>query len=270
MDWADHLLNLAALLLWLGFRGIGVGAQVAPVRSGLAGRLGCGLALLALLLGRAWFYWRVGAESRWIPWLDLGVTRIPFNSLILQRMCFYSLCSFAVWWGTFHCGLGVVSMLTNSRRASDPWAAWVAAQLGLFSRMPAVFKPVLPWGALTWIWLVARPHLVAIGVLLPSGQPDREWQQGVVLGATTLLAGVTFLVPILLLHFTSLVAHLGSGRWLEFTELVATRATRPLGWLPLTVGGVNLASLLLAAGILAGNWYAISGLGRLFCWLEVS
>lgn len=270
MDWADLLLNLVALPLWLGFRGIGVGSKVTPVRSGPATRLGCGLILLLLLGGRAWVYWRLGSESHWIPRLNLGITSIPFNSLMLHRMGIFSLCSFAVWWGTFHSGLNVVSLLTHSHRNSDPWAAWVAAQLGPFSRLPAVFKPLLPWGALTWLWLVARPHLVASGVLLPVGQPDREWQQGLVLGATTLLAGVTLLVPILLLHFTSLVAHLGSGRWLVFVELVARRATWPVGWLPLTLGGANLAPLLVAAGILAGNWFAIQGLGSLFRWLEVS
>jgi hypothetical protein len=270
VDWADHLLNFLALLLWLGFRGIGVGGRAVPVRSGVAARFACGLALVGLLLGRAWFYWRMGPDQRWIPWLNLGITRIPFNSLMLDRMVGYSLCSFAVWWGTFHCFLNVLSMLTNSRRNSDPWAAWVAAQLGPFSRLPAVFKPLLPWGALTWGWLVARPHLVAIGVMLPPHQPEREWQQGLVLGATTLLAGATLLAPILLLHFTSLMAHLGSGKWLGFAELVATRASRPISWLPLTVGGVDLAPLLLAVGLLVGNWFAISGLGRLFQWLEIS
>lgn len=270
MDWADHLLNFAALLLWLGFRGVGVGTHVRPVRASLAGRFGCGAALLVLLAARSWFYWRVGSELRWVPWLNLGVTTIPFNSLILQRMWIYSACSFAVWWGTFHCGLNLLSMLTHSRRDSDPWAAWVAAQLGLFSRLPAWFKPLLPGGALAWLWLIAQPHLTAIGVVPAPGQADRVWQQGLVLGGTTLIAGLAFLVPVLLIHFTNLVAHLGSGRWLAFTELVATRATRPIDWLPLKVDGVNLASGVLAAGLLVGNWFALSGLGRLFHWLEMT
>lgn len=270
MYWADHLLNFAALLLWLGFRGIGMGTPVTPVRAGLAGRLGWGTALVLLLGGRAWFYWRMGAELRWVPWLNLGVTAIPFNSLILQRMWVYSVCSFAVWWGTFHCGLNLLSMLTHSRRDKDPWAAWVAAQLGPFSRLPALFKPLLPWGVVALGWLAAQPRLTAIGVLACPVQADRVWQQGLVLGATTVVAGLTCLTPFLLIHFTNLIAHLGSGRWLASTELVATRATRPLRWLPLTIGGVDLASAVLATVLLVGNWFALSGLGRLFRWLEVT
>ncbi len=273
MQGLDPLLNLTGLALWLGWRGYQPVIQGRSARGNLvrlSGQLrsSCGLALLLLLFLRPWAYWRLGVERGWLPVLNLGVTAIPWNSLIFGRMVLYSLASYLVWWGALFAGLNVLSLASRPRRARNPWAAWVAATLGWFGRWPAPLKILLPWAAWGGLWAAARPWLAVMGVALPLADPARLWQQAALVGAMTVLVWPLAVVPLLLLQFLNQFVYLGEGAWWDFVEAVSRWALRPLGGLPLQAGRFDFAPAVGALAWGAAGWCGIGALGRLFLQLE--
>lgn len=270
MDWVDHLLNFAGLLLWLGFRGVGFEGRnqrlpASRVPSGAAGaQAPFALALLVLLAGRSWVYWRAGTQLDWVPHLNLGVVAVPFNSALWSRMIGYSVASFAVAWATFHCCLNCLSILTHASRGTNPWAAGVARQLGVYARLPAFLKVLVPWGLVAGGWVLAVPALVHMNVALPPAAPAVVWQQGLVLGAMTLLVWKFVLIPVLLVYQWQNYAYLGRGAWIDFVKLTGARALRPVGWLPLRLGQLDLTPACLAVAILGLTWWGQLQLERLF------
>ena len=81
----DFLLNLAALLLWLSWRGIGTEqasgpagtllANLRPAHRDQSGRRGYLLGLIGLLLGRAVVYRHFGPSFDWHPSWSPGPVR---------------------------------------------------------------------------------------------------------------------------------------------------------------------------------------------------
>jgi uncharacterized protein YggT (Ycf19 family) len=270
----DPLLNLTGLALWLGWRGYRPVIQERSLRGKLvrlSGQLrsSCGLALLLLLLLRSWAYWRAGVKYDWSPLLNLGVTAIPWNSLIFERMVAYSLASYLVWWGVLFAGLNVLSLASRSLRPRNPWAIWVTATLGWFGRWPTPLKILLPWVVWGGLWVAARPWLAVMGVALPATDPTRLWQQAAIMGAMTVLVWPLAIVPLLLLQFLNQFVYLGEGAWWEFVEAVSRWALRPFGWLPLQVGQFDFAPAVGALVWGAAGWFGIVALGFLFLQLDV-
>ncbi|MCP5518619.1 MAG: hypothetical protein H7A45_15315 [Verrucomicrobiales bacterium] len=270
MDWVDHLLNLAGLLLWLGFRGVGfdrpglsLAARTLP-RPPARFRVSFGLLLVLLLTVRSWVYWRAGTLLDWVPQLNLGVVSIPFNGAMLSRMALFSLGSFGVAWGVFHCGLSYLSLVSHADRQTNRWAAGIARQLGWYARVPGAFKVLIPWLLAAGGWYLAQPGLVALNVALPREAPAVVWQEGAVFGAMTLLVWKFTLVPVLLAQFLLPHAHVGRSAFLDFVQLSATRTLRPFAWFPGRVGEIHFTPALLAALVLVGTWWAQLRLETLF------
>lgn len=270
MDWVDHLLNLAGLLLWLGFRGVGferpgrnLAARTLP-RPPARFRWSFGLLLVVLLTVRSWIYWRAGTQLDWVPRLNLGVIAIPFNSAILSRMALFSAASFLVAWGIFHCGLSYLSLVSHADRQKNPWAAGVARQLGWYARLPGFLKVLVPWLLAATAWYVAQPGLAALGVALPARMPAALGQQAATFGAMTLLSWKFALVPVLLLYFIQPHTHLGRSPLLDFVKQCATRTLRPFAWFPGRLGEIDFTPALVAALVLAGTWWGQLQLEALF------
>ncbi len=270
MDWVDHLLNLAGLLLWLGFRGVGfqrpddrlTARTLRRPESGF--KLSFGVPLLLLLTLRSWIYWRAGLHLDWVPRLNLGVVAIPFNSALLGRMCLFSFCSFLLAWAVFYCCLGYLCLVSYDDRGKNVWAAGVARQLGWYGRSPVFFKIAVPWTLAAIVWYFAYPGLVALEVALPHAWPGTVWQQGFTVGAMSLVAWKFAIVPCLIIHFVQSYAYLGRGPFLDFVNGAADRTMRVFRWAPLRFGQLDFAPAVLATLVLVASWWAQLWLERLF------
>ncbi|MEI9963054.1 MAG: hypothetical protein WDM76_18655 [Limisphaerales bacterium] len=89
MGFIDFILNLAGLLLWVNWRSLPFDPFTKRTPATLVGTLRRAapsrfrrwhllLAIGALLLLRAVFYWQVGSAAHWTGRLDLGVTTLFF------------------------------------------------------------------------------------------------------------------------------------------------------------------------------------------------
>jgi len=273
------LLDLAGLLLWLGWRSTraartaGVASPyqsvlrpAQPVRSnGFLLLLGLGL----LLLARAWAYWRIGSELKWVPAVDLGVVRLPFNSIQPGRMLLFSLTSFGAFWTLFYLWLLLLSVVNQSVLDTDPLQRWVRRQLGWVDRWPSLLKVGVPPAALVGAWVLVHPQLIALGLAAPPQSTAHVWQQGIVFGAGAFLAWKYLIVAVLFLHVANSYLYLGnSPLWISLNG-TAQNLMRPLRWLPLRLGRIDLAPLVgMAATLLAFNFLE-RGLTHLFARLPL-
>src|SRR5471032_2570648 len=106
MGIVDFILNLAGLLLWANWRStlfdpvnkrkpatlVGALRRAAPTRFRHWHLL---VAIGALLVLRALFYWQIGSAAGWTGRLDLGATTIFSRNNLFGPMLLFSIFSFA-------------------------------------------------------------------------------------------------------------------------------------------------------------------------------
>jgi uncharacterized protein YggT (Ycf19 family) len=272
MNLADFLLNLAGLLLWVSWRSAGVAPAAStavpwmsrPSVSMPARRHWLLAALVGLLAVRAWFCWRIGMELDWIGSLDLGVIVLPFNSASLQRMLLYSALSFLVVLAVFYLWLLLLSMVNHRVGGALPLQRFVRQQLGWMDRWPAVLKLVGPWVLVAALWFAVNPLLVQLGMAAAPKSTTHCWQQGAVLGAGTILAWKYLVAFVLFLHVLNTYLYLGNHSFWSFINATAHNLLRPLRWLPLRLGRVDLAPVAGIAVVLFGLELGQRGLTWLF------
>ena len=278
MTWVHHLLNLAGLLLWFGWRA--GGERAADTRVGWPGvlkpaaqrRSGSWLwlaALLALLAVRSVIYWRVGSEVRWVPTLDLGVISLPFNSISWVRMAVYSAASFGVVLAVVHLWFLLLSVVNGSIPDLDPWQRRIRRHLGWCGHWPAVLRLVGPWGLAAGLWYGANPALVGWGMTAQPASAAHLVQQSLVVGAGIILAWKYVVLGVLLLSVLNTYLYLGNYSLWTFIAATAKRLLRPLAFLPLRIGQVDFGPVVGLAGAIAAFAAIEWGLHELFARLPL-
>jgi uncharacterized protein YggT (Ycf19 family) len=258
MSALDFILNLAALLLWLNWRaaprvvttppeapGPSLPRRVTPPR----GRWQYLLGLLSLLAARAVFYWRAGPPLHWIPGIPLGPVRIPFRSDFPGRMMLFSLFSFGATLGVFYLCLLALSWINAPVPDADPARRLVRRHLGVLDRFPNAAKLLLPMLVTILLWCALNPLLLSLE-LVPKGAPWRLLAQGAVIGVAVYLLLKFLVVGFLFLHLVHSYIYLGDYPFWQFVNTTARGLLRPLRWLPLRIGRVDLAPVAAAALVL--------------------
>jgi uncharacterized protein YggT (Ycf19 family) len=275
MNVVDLLLNLAGLLLWLGWRAIGLAeparapglslASTLQRAAPLAARRWPPLAwLAALLLVRPLLYWQIGTPTHWNPLLGLGLIAIPFRTTSLGHMLLYSLLGFGRVLALFH--LALLCLCLVNRRVSDADAVqrFVRLQLGRVTRWPAFALVLLPLGAGTVLWLIGSPLLIRMELLSPPAALGIRLQQGLLLGAAACLTWVYPIAGLLAGYFFYNHVFVGHSSLWSFVGVTGRNLLRPLRWLPLVAGRLDFAPLLALALVVAAGHYALLGLTRWF------
>jgi len=263
MSLIDFILNVAGLLLWLNWR------AVPPPRVAPAGTAGLGLprradpprgrwryllALLALLLGRAVFYWQAGSRLNWVPGLALSATALLFRSDWLGRMLLFSFLSFGATLGFFYLCLLLLSLVNAPVSDADPAQRLVRLHLGRLERWPNGVKLLLPLLVTMALWCALNPLLLWIG-MVPEVSTWHLLAQGAVIGLAVYLALKFLVVGFLALYVLNSYIYLGDFAFLNFVNTTARGLLRPLRWLPLRIGRVDLAPLAgMALAMLAAAW----------------
>lgn len=274
MSLIDFILNIAALLLWLNWRSVRFDPLSKAVPATLPGTLRRAepkwlrrwhflIALLALLFGRAFFYWQIGATVNWAARLNLGVISISFRSDFLDRMLLFSVVSFGIVLALFYLWLLYFS-LVHPRTTTDPFQKLVRLMLGRLDRWPWWIRLSLPLLIAMICWLGLRPLLARMG-LVPSGTPVvAQLGQAGLIGLSAYLTWQFLIGTVLILHVLNSYIYLGSHPMWNFINLTARQTLRPLRKFPLRFGKLDFLPLITMVLVFLFAGAAQHGLGVIY------
>ena len=272
MSLIDFILNLAGLLLWLNWRAATLPPRTQPAATLLSTIRPAGpprttvyhwVGLPILLLGRAVFYWQAGPPAGWSPHLALGPTTLSFRSDMFGRMLLFSLVSFAAALWVCYLWLLALSCVNTKISDSDPAQRLVRAWLGGLEQWPAIIKLLLPLAASALGWWLLCLLLLHMNIV-PSNNTGRWLAQGAVIGLSGYLTLKVLIITLLLLYLVNSYVYLGEFPLWNFVNATARALMRPLRWLPLRVGKIDLAPLVGILVVAGGAELARRGLVRLY------
>jgi hypothetical protein len=274
MQLLHFILNVAALLLWVNWRGMGFKEYV-PYRSTLVHTLRSAeqrplqrwrylFALAGLLAVRGILYEQVGAALKWVPVIDLGVLTLPFRSDQPWRMMLYSVLGFGVFWLGFQLCLLLLSVVNRSTPDTQTVQHLVRLHLGPVERWPVALKLCLPPLAGLLLWLPVHPLLATFGLLPSATTLKLVAEQGLVLGLALFLVWKNLVLGILLVHLLNSYVYLGRSPFLDLASDTARHLLTVLAWLPLRWGRIDFAPVVLGLIVWFAAWGYELGLLALF------
>ncbi len=274
MPLLHFILNVAALLLWVNWRGMGFKEYV-PYRSTLihtlrsaetrpSGRWRYLIGLVGLLAIRGMLYQQVGAALKWVPVIDLRVLTIPFRSDQPWRMTLYSFLGFGVVWLSFQLWLLLLSIVNRSTPDTQTVQHLVRLHLGPVEHWPLALKLILPPLAGVLLWLPIHPLLSQLGLLPSAASIALILEQGLVLGLALFLAWKYLILGILLVHLLNSYVYLGRSPFLDLASDTARHLLAVIAWLPLRWGRIDFAPVVLGVLVWLAAWGFESGLVALF------
>jgi hypothetical protein len=273
MIFLDAILNLTALLLWIGWRSSG--ATVIPTRPGQSlaallqpvgrnrSRPHLLLFLVLLLVLRALFFWQIGAPLRWNPTLTLGPMAISFRSDYIGLMFFHSALGFLRAVLLFYVGLLLFSLVNRRVNDSDPCQRWVRIQLGWLERLPAWLRLLLPALVIAAGWLPLQAALETLHLIPAATSLMHVLEQGLVIGLAGFLVWQLLLVMLFFLHLLNSYIYFGELPLWNFVTLTSHNALRWFAWVPLRLGRLDFAPLVAIALVLGLGWLWWRGLAWL-------
>jgi uncharacterized protein YggT (Ycf19 family) len=280
MGLIDVILNLAGLLLWINWRSAGFHERWLKPGVSLLSTLKkaeprrphrwyslAGLA--ALLMLRAVFYWQIGPAVDWTPDLHLAAIALPFRSDYPGRMLVYSVLSFGLVLGMFYFSLFLLSVANHQLPDTDPLQRWVRLQLGWFERWPLGLRVLLPLLLGTLCWCGPSLGLARMQIIPAPQSIGHLLQQAVVIGACSYLTWRYVIVAFLALHVVNTYVYLGNDPFWTFVNATARNLLRPLAWLPLRVGQLDLSPVLAIGLVWLAADYGGQGLTQLYLQLPL-
>lgn len=284
MGLIDFILNIAALLLWLNWRAVTLDPLVKATPATLVGTLRRAepsrvrrwhflLALVGLVLGRAFLYHMLAPALHWTGQLDLVATRISFPSDFFQPMLLFSTLSFALTLFVFYLSLLLISLLGANGDFLLPRLARM--HLGFIDHLPAWARLLLPlivgmclWWALTWA-------LAEWGLIPRPVSEMHRFGQSALVGLGSYIAWKYLLLAALALHLLNNHIYFGAHPMWNYVTATAQRLLAPLKVVPLQFGKIDftplvgIAVVLLIAqvaerGLTLFGGYRILGLAELY------
>jgi uncharacterized protein YggT (Ycf19 family) len=262
MSWIDFILNIAGLLLWLNWRAVppltaapaGAAEPALPRRADPPrARWRYLLGLLALLVGRAVFYWQAGSSLKWDPIIPFSFTSLAFRSDLPGRMVLFSFLSFGATLGFFYLCLLLLSWVNAPVSDADPAQRLVRLHLGSLERWPWLLKMLLPLVVTTALWCALNPLLLWIEMVPPVS----NWQllaQGAVIAVAVYFTLRFLVLGFLALYVLNSYIYLGNSPLLNYVNTTSRGLLRPLRWLPLRIGRVDLTPLAAIALVILAWW----------------
>lgn len=259
MGLIDSILNLVALLLWFNWRTARFDPLAGSTPATLAGTLRRAekptlkrwllpLAIPALLLLRALFYWQFGGALGWTGRIDLGVVAVPFwcDSSVpgLKRMLLFSFYSFGVALAVFNLWLLLLSILKSSHPNTDSFRQLLRAQLGRVEGWPWWLKTLLPLLVLTPLWWLASWPLTSTALLPEPASFFQRLQQSVLVGAGSYLCWKLLVVGLLVLYFVGSYVYFGRHPFWQHLNEIGRQLLAPLQRLPLRLGRMDFSPVV--------------------------
>ena len=250
------ILNLAGLLIWLGWRDLAINPLIENSATPLARTLRHagpdklirwkylgGLA--GLLLLRPLIYWWIGPAVNTKPlYLQLVAIAIPFRCDLFGQMVLFSLASFGVTLLFFYLALLLLSLVNRGVSDAEPLQKFVRNHLGRVEHLPFVVKLLLPVLVTTALWLVLSPLLARAEILPHASSAGALVKQGLLISVGTGLVCKYVVATVLLLHFLNSYIYFGNHPLWNFVNATARRLLAPLRWLPLKFGRMDFAPVV--------------------------
>jgi uncharacterized protein YggT (Ycf19 family) len=255
MGLIDFILNLAALLLWLGWRSIQFDPLSKSAPATLVGTLRRAeprrargwqflVALALLLLLRAWLYCQIGPEADWSPKLDLGFVVLAFRSSRFLPTLLFSVLSFVRL--LIICYFWLLALVVINRRNTepDPIHRLLRQHLGPIARWTWVVQVILPLVLVAGLWVALHPLLVQMGITARTRTNAHLVEQGLLVGMALYLS-LQYLLPFFL--FAYLIASyvfLGANALWDFVGATARNLLAPLRRVPLRLARFDFAPIV--------------------------
>lgn len=252
MSLLDFLINLAGLLLWIGWRSQPFDPALTARPATLTGTLRRAeplrvrrwhflAALAGLLVLRAVFYHWVGGALGQVQTINLGVISLAFRcDRFWSRMLPGSFLSFADFGMAFFAWLLLFS-LASAATEQGPGQRFVRLHLGRVALWPRWVRALLPLVVGAAGWLALAPLLAWLGVIPVDGGFRLRGQQALVVGLGGYLLWKTAAVCVLVLHLLDTHVYLGAHPLWGFVGSLGRWMIRPLRWLPLRLARIDFA-----------------------------
>ena len=260
MPLIDFILNLAGLLLWLNWLAISFDPLAGATAATLAGTLKKAdtssprrwkplVALVALLLFRAYIYYLVGSSVGWTPHLHLGFIDLPFLNLFsnpdsFYRMLLYSGLSFGATLAIFYFWLLLLSAANVTVPDNDPIQKTIRLHIRWIERWPRSLKLLFPFIISSLLWLIFHPLFVKLAIMPTTKSAVQLVEQAIWIGIGSYLSWKYLLVGIFLLHILNSYVYLGNHPFWNFINATARNLLTPISWIPLSMARVDFSPLV--------------------------
>lgn len=253
MGIVDFILNMAGLLLWFGWKSsrsqlvvpnAGVSILATLKRADVRQQRGHLLPLLlGMLLVRGLVYWQIGSAVGWSATLSLPPVAVTFPSRYPGHMFLFSFLSFGLALLHAMLWLAVLSLL-HSPKVDNLQNRFVRTQLGWLDRWPGFLRILVPGFIAFAAWMALAPILTAVRLNPPAINFGHLAQQAGVI-ALGLYLSVKYLFALLLLaQLVNTYVYLGSDTIWTYVQTASATLLRPLQWIPLRFGSIDLTPVL--------------------------
>lgn len=258
MDLIHFILDIAALLLWLNWRGKSYDALANATPATLAGTLRRAgqepvrrwyflVALLVFLPARAWLYQGLGGALDWNPQLNFIATRIAFKSDVYHfydRMLIFSILSFVMTVAIFFLWLLLISILGRGLGDTQLPMRLARAHLGTVDRWPGLLKLLLPFVATASGWWGLSWALSYWGLMPHPANAGTRFAQAALVGSGSYLSWKYPIVILLGLRLLHNHVYLGNNPIWTLVDSAAKRLLTPFRLLPLVLARIDFAPIL--------------------------
>lgn len=218
-----------------------------------------------LLILRAVFYWNIGPALKWTATINLVPVSLPMRSDLFPLMLGYSFASFGLTVGLYYSWLLMLSVINRNAPPDDVIHKFVRMQLGMFDRLPAGVKLLLPVVLAAVAWAVSVPFLEHYGILPRHVSKLHLIQQYLVVGLSAILGWRGILIALLVAHVVTTYIFLGDQPVWKYVEMSGRNLK---GWFKFTPIGFLHAgarlSIVLLFVVLGLSWFFSSAFSRMF------
>jgi len=280
MSLIDLILNLAGLLLWFNWRAVRFDPLAKTTPATLTGTLRRAeptrfkrwhllAALVGLLLVRAFVYWQIGSAVNWTATLELGAISISFRSDFFGRSLLFSLCSFGFAMAVFFFWLLFLSLLKRPTGERDALERLARLQLGRMDNWPRSVKAAMPLVAVSCLWWLASWPLNWWAIVPRPVSAVHRLEQALVIGLGSYRAWKYLIVGVLMVHLVNSYVYFGNHPFWIHLNGVARQLLQPLRRVPLRVGKVDFAPVLIIALVFFLSRLLETGLTMLYAKLPI-
>jgi len=250
----DFILNVAAVLLWVNWRSLHFDPLARSTPASLVWTLKptekkklkgwpIWTSLVLLLIVRAVVYWAIGSPADWTPKLDLGLVVPAFRSDQFLPLLLYSWLSFLRLIIIFYFWLLFLAAINRNSAETDPIQRLIRLHLGAVARWPWFVQLLLPVILVAALWMALHQVLVYMHITYKASSTLHLAAQGLLLGAW-LFMSLKYVLPVFLfLHFITSYVYLGMNPLWDFSSTTSRNVLRPIRWLPLRFGKLDLTPL---------------------------
>jgi uncharacterized protein YggT (Ycf19 family) len=147
---------------------------------------------------------------------------------------------------------------------SDPLQKMVRLHVGWLDRWPAAIKLALPLPIGAALWAVMNPGLSHLGLLPAPQSYSLMAQQALVIGAGAFYAWEFLIIPLMIVHALNSYVFLGNSAFWTFVHATAENMLKPVRWIPLRIGKLDLAPIAVVGAVIAAHAFAESALASLY------